>query len=153
MVFRVIAPLSAARFRQLWADKSLTKDTLPAVAGCSYDTLQKRAVAMGLPPRSPGRAKLGGLLFAEMWRAGVSATEMAAHFGASQTGVTRAALRLGLPGRGAGTQPLIGLSAFLELRLLRRMAVDRATEVARKPAAPAPIMVAKSAPVREVAHV
>lgn len=107
--------LSDARVRELWADPRLTKVTMPAKAGCCYNTLRVRARALGLPERHPGRSNLRGPLFEALWRAGVASSEIAGLLGAIEGSIGRAAARAGLPPRGnGGWRPKMSLAQFQE---------------------------------------
>lgn len=134
MVCRKITPVSNATIRALWLDPDARMDSIAARAGCSYDTVRNRALAMGLPPRTVLRDTTHfhrTPLFRAMWRAGVSAYAMARHYGVSQSAISRAAHKAGLPERKAGLQPPITLTGFVETLLAARMSAARAAELAR----------------------
>jgi hypothetical protein len=130
MVYRATTPLSNARIRALWADLSLTKDTMHLVAGCSYDTLRSRAKALGLGPRPVGqRPKLGGGVFEAMCLAGVRQREIAAHFGVSQSSVSHAIDRFGLDRAAIAAAPRLTLVEFYQMQLRKRAMRDRLSEL------------------------
>lgn len=121
--------LSDARVRELWPGTELTRRTVKALAGCSYETIRLRARALGLPARPTGRSKLRGPLFESLWRAGVSSREIARLFGAVEASVGVAAAGLGLPPRRRGGWcPLMTLAAFQERTLAAAMQARSARE-------------------------
>lgn len=122
MVHRVVV-LSDAKVRVLWADASATRYTLPALAGCSYDTLRRRARALGLGPRKTGgRLRFNRRLVRLMWLAGVSSYEIASAVECGQSSIIRAAQAMALPPRGPGFLVRLSLTEFCEVRLRIEMA-------------------------------
>lgn len=123
---------SAKEVRSHWADRELTLRQAAAALGMSVDALQARAVAMKLPPRKGGRREVirprqeGE--FRAMWRAGVSAREIAQHYSCSYFAVVNTAARLGLPARGTGFRPKLTRAKYLEVRLAVAMSALAASE-------------------------
>lgn len=99
MAYRNIR-VTDATVRKVWLDRSLTRYTMPAAAGCSYDTLRKRAAELGLPKRIAGRpvvADLTNLVF--LWNEGVPSRGIADTLGCDPSTVTKCAAKLGLARR------------------------------------------------------
>lgn len=130
MVCRAVS-LSNALVRELWLDASASKYTLPARAGCSYDTLRRRALALGLGPRrSGGRLRIDRSRLRLMWLAGVSAYQIGAALKCCQPNVIRAAQAMALPPRGPSFMASMTAAEFWAVEL--RLAM---TKVARETAA------------------
>lgn len=110
--------LSNALVRELWLDASANKYNLAARAGCSYDTLARRALALGLSPRRKGgRLRIDRRLVRVMWLANVSSYGISTAVGCSQSNVIRAAQAMALPPRGPGFVARLTLAEFRDLRL------------------------------------
>ena len=91
--------VSEAEFARLWRNKSLTLAEIgQRLGGVQYATVSARARRRGLPPRltGPAPAIQDDAEFCQMWRAGVSCTKIAAHFGVHVNTVDRHVRRLGL---------------------------------------------------------
>lgn len=134
MVCRTIRA-SAEAVRRAWLDSELTLAQAAASVGMAKDALQARAVVLGLPGRRMGRREVirprQEVDFADLWRAGVSARQIGAHFGCSYCAVVNTAARLQLPMRGAGYRPAMTLAAWAEGRMARALADCARTENAR----------------------
>lgn len=100
--------ISNAAIRKAWLDPDLTAGQAAAVVGLTRSNLWLRVKALGLPPRRPGRRETcpRGPEFVAMWRAGVRAADIAAHFGCHVLTVSRVAAELGLKKRRQGTKPV-----------------------------------------------
>lgn len=115
--------LSNALVRELWLDASANKYTLPARAGCSYDTLKRRAMDLGLAPRREGgRLRICRATVRLMWLAGVSSREIGIKVGCSQSNVIRAAQAMALPPRGPQFSATMTLVEYQAVRL--RLAME-----------------------------
>ena len=96
---------------RMWMDHIPTKDIADAI-GCSVVNVRKRALAMGLPPRSgmqggAGRVNLARVRKSQidqtalrmMWADGLSGREIGKAFGVSDSTIYEIAADLGLPQR------------------------------------------------------
>lgn len=129
--------IPAAAVRRVWLDLSLNGAQAAARLGLARVNLQKRAKALGLPPRPKGRRRVmqDADLFGRMWAAGVSLREMAAHFGCHPLSVSQRARDDGLTMRKAGGgqvgQTVAGFfAAEAEARLARDLAAAARAEQA-----------------------
>jgi len=96
--------LNLAAFARLWNNHDIPTNRIAAAMGITRQAVSWRAHRMGLPCRGKLRVKKHkpGLL-TELWLAGVSSKEIAAHFGmASHSSAIKAAKDLGLPHRERG---------------------------------------------------
>jgi hypothetical protein len=123
--------IPASLIRKLWQDPGLTRPQAARIAGLTVANLWRRAKKLGLPPRGEGGRPVSVSqedipLFRTMWRAGVSAADMAGHFGISRDTPLKMAVRLGEAPRGRARRP-ISLSQFLEAELARHLAIEAAT--------------------------
>ncbi len=98
------ARFDRAIFARLWNDHSIPTQRIAEAMGVTRQTVSWHAHQMGLPSRAGLRhRKADPALLREMWLAGVSAREIAEHFGmAHHACVVTAAKNLGLPGRVRG---------------------------------------------------
>jgi hypothetical protein len=130
-------------FRRAWAADGVPLRVLAQMMGVSPSAVSQRARTLALPPRRPGhKVRYDRALLAEMWRAGVCAREIAAHFGLqTRGGVYRIVHDEGLPRRQrqaglrpgrrtGGWAPAITVAEFLERRAAARMAAVARREVA-----------------------
>lgn len=97
---------SAAEFRRMWADNSLTLYQIGEKLAIHQSTVSQRANLLGLPPRNevitpikPHRKIHDPQLCLEMLRFGVSVAEICAHFGISASGLKSFRVRQGEPAR------------------------------------------------------
>lgn len=138
MVMRHIK-VRTADVRRVWGDTTIRLPEAAFSLGMSVDCLQDRAKALGLPQRSTGRREAirphMEKEFRVMWRAGVSARLIGAHFGCSYIAVRNAALRLGLAMRGYGYRPRMTLDGYVQARLGVAMKVQATSEAAVRRAA------------------
>ena len=116
--------IPAAAIRKAWLDQSLTTADAAYSVGLSRSNLWRRAKALDLPARKQGNrfVMLDERMFARMWRAGVSARELAAHFGYHFQTMSKMAGRLQLPRRREGGRQ-VGLSVaeYLETERCDRL--------------------------------
>ena len=103
---------SAADFRRMWADTSLTLHEIGKKLGIHQSTVSQRASAFGLPKRHdvippirPHRKIHDPQLCRDMLRFGVSVPEICAHFGITPSGLKSFRVRSGEPARKRGTHP------------------------------------------------
>lgn len=119
MVMRVIKA-AATDIKRAWLDTELTLPEAAASVGMSIDALQDRAAGLNLRARRTGRREVirphQEREFRLMWKAGVAAREIGAHFGCSYFAVVNTAARLALDMRGAGYRPKMTLSAYHETK-------------------------------------
>lgn len=121
----------------LW-QAMVTTEGIAKHLGVPDKAIHQAAVRLGLPPRNSSRWKcitleqyLAGVAekvaekrardeaeFAAMWRAGVSASDLAAHLGVNRSNVYARASRNGLKRCG----PKISLAEYLQQQLARRLA-------------------------------
>jgi hypothetical protein len=96
--------IPAARIREVWLDLSLTTQEAAETVGLKgRGPLQRRAKALGLPPRPKGRApSTDPEIFEPLWRAGVSLAEMAQVFDCHPMTIHHTSRRMNLPSRRAG---------------------------------------------------
>lgn len=117
--------LSAAEFKRLWQDPTLTTEEIGRRLGIHQTAVCKRATARGFAPRG-SMARIAILdtdLFREMWDAGVQIKDMARHFDVSGSNIKRTRQRLGLPNRTRGnSRSFLTLEQFHHDRLARQMA-------------------------------
>ena len=123
-----------ADIQRAWADVEVRLPEAAATLGMSVDCLQGRAQALGLPRRRTGRREVirphQEKEFRLMWRAGVAARQIGAHFDCSYFAVVNTAVRLELEARGAGFRARITLDAYREARLGIAMRASVAAEAA-----------------------
>ena len=92
--------IPAATIRRAWQDTSQSITECAEALGISRATLIRRAKLHGLPPRTNGRGPaIVGNEFKAMWRAGVYARDLAAHYECHHMTVCNTARRLNLPRR------------------------------------------------------
>lgn len=91
-------------FASLWNDHSIPTQRIADAMGISRQGVSWHAHHMGLPSRAKvRRRKADPVLLREMWLAGVSSAEIAAHFGMSHHScAVTAAKKIGLPRRERG---------------------------------------------------
>ncbi|GLS86663.1 winged helix-turn-helix domain-containing protein [Cypionkella aquatica] len=121
-----------ADIQRAWSNVEVLLPEAAANLGMSVDCLQDRAIALGLPQRRTGRREVirphQEKEFRLMWRAGVAARQIGAHFDCSYFAVVNTAVRLELEARGAGFRPRMTLSAYCEVRLGVAMRASVAAE-------------------------
>lgn len=122
----------------LWSRLDIPTERIAAALGVTRQGLSWKAKTLGLPPRTLNRApqkKLDDELFARMWMAGVSSTDMARHFGyAGRGALSKRRVLLGLPGRTrkrgcrkhGGWAETISLTQFLEMEMAEKLAARKA---------------------------
>jgi hypothetical protein len=132
-------------FIALWNNHSVPTERIAQALGVTRQAVSERARRLGLP----GRAKVRKLkhdpdLLREMWLAGVSSRDIAAHFGMSHHAcATNAARKAGLPRRergcsgtmNGGWKANLPISEFWERKLASRMRAVAARENATMRAA------------------
>ena len=125
-----------ADIRRAWSNVEVLLPETAATLGMSVDCLRDRAQALGLPQRRTGRREVirphQEREFRLMWRAGVAARQISAHFDCSYFAIINTAVRLDLQARGAGFRPRMTLSAYCEARLGIAMRASVAAESAHK---------------------
>lgn len=135
MVMRVVRAKSA-EIERAWCNSELRLPEAAAALGMSVDCLQDRAATLGLPARRTGPREVirphQEAEFRLIWRAGVSARQIADHFSCSYFAVVNTARRLGLAMRGTGFKPRMTLSAYCEARIAVAMRVRVKNEAAVK---------------------
>lgn len=91
-------------FAQLWANPNIPTKRIADAMGITRQGVSWHAKHMGLPSRAKLRLrKHDPALLAEMWLAGVSSAQIAAHFGmAHHSSAINAARKAGLPHRKRG---------------------------------------------------
>lgn len=96
--------VNLAAFQKLWANPKVTIQRIADAMGITRQAVGQRAKALGLPSRGHLRQiKHEPALLAEMWAAGVSTEEIAAHFGmAHRACASKAARNANLPKRARG---------------------------------------------------
>lgn len=127
--------MSVAEFRRMWEDRSITVQQMgEMLGGISPQAVASRARKRGLADRTyrrgDSRRKIDVAEFREMWAFGVSAREIAAHFGISEAGVKVAVARYDLPrrqGRSA-CRPLRTVADFRAEQMRQRMCETAAAE-------------------------
>lgn len=125
--------ISSAEFAALWADHSITRAEIGRRVNLCEKAVTKRAVALGLPLRGQGSKKpslkpADEPLFRDLWRAGVSAAEIAERFGFKYRTVANTCARLKLPKRPPGQRPKMTMAQYRETLLGRAMARAAAIE-------------------------
>lgn len=128
-------------FAKLWANHSIPTARIAEAMGITRQGASWHAHRMGLPSRAKLRlTKHDPVLLAEMWNAGVSTDEIAAHFGMAHNSCAgNAARRLGLPPRVRGASGKhnggwvgnLPIAAFFEQKLAARMAETARIEQAQ----------------------
>jgi len=93
-----------ATFARFWNCHTISTEEIAQFLGCTRQAVGWRARRLGLPSRAKVRKKLiRDDELRTMWLAGVSSTDIAAHFGmASRSCVSRAVMLAGLPRRVRG---------------------------------------------------
>lgn len=107
--------ISQAAIRRAWFDMSQNTGEAASSLGITRCTLQRRAVALGLPPRPNGRRST--IMprvdqFRALWALGVGLRDLGAHFGLKPGTVSQRAMRMGLPPR-QGERPRMTLAQAL----------------------------------------
>ncbi|MGX1352484.1 hypothetical protein AB7M49_006093 [Bradyrhizobium elkanii] len=95
-------PQRTERFKQLWADESLTLRQIAKAIGLAYDTsVAHRAVELGLPARHPRNAwtELENERLRQLWAKGYRPKRIGKILGRPAHSVTGHATRIGLPRR------------------------------------------------------
>jgi hypothetical protein len=113
----MIGRITRAEFERLWRDPAMSTSRIAESCGfISTESIRYHAKAMGLPHRASGPARrFDTALSDEMWMAGVSVAEMAAHLQIGQDTI-RARVRSGkVPPRDGVLRPLT-LQDFMAAR-------------------------------------
>ncbi|WP_333826877.1 hypothetical protein [Pararhodobacter sp.] len=123
-------------FAALWNNHAIPTRRIADALGVTPSAVSKRAQSMGLPKRGKVRnRKVDPELLREMWLAGVSAKEIAAHFGVSHLSCASwPSQQAGLPkrkrgpsgGMNGGWQANLPIAVFWEQRAATAMAADAA---------------------------
>ncbi len=131
---KVKREVDAETFARLWNCHRISTDEIAQWLGMTRQGVSWRARAMGLPSRVKVRRKLTrDAELRELWMAGVSTRDIAAHFGmAERSCASRAARLAGLPGRTRGNGDgkrggwvgTISMDDFLQMKLAERMKRD-----------------------------
>lgn len=85
----------------VWATRTISVKSIADKLGVSENRLREKAFSLGLPRRGNNSPPRGStVVFTAMWKAGVSRTDIAKHFGYAFVSTVRARCRkLGLPTR------------------------------------------------------
>ncbi|MCB5411803.1 hypothetical protein [Pseudogemmobacter faecipullorum] len=126
--------VTRAEFARLWHDMSLKMDDLAAALGISAKAVQMRAKARGLPSRSVLRGAARDHFdseFPALWVFGVTAEEIALHYGVTVAAVHMKAHRMGMSAAGRGIsrhRPGRTIADYREFQLAAAMARTAAAE-------------------------
>lgn len=126
--------ISAAEFRRLWCDSTMSTDEIGRHLGITGQAVRTRAKIRALPPRKPGvRSIIGAKAEArirELWAANVMAIGIAQDLGIARDTANNHIGRLCLPPR--PRRGLITLAEFREQEVARRMACAAQAEHQRR---------------------
>ena len=124
--------VTMAEFKRLWDDLSLSLGDIGERLGITEQAVSLRGRRRGFPPRGwpveKLRRSIDEALFADMWRAGVSVSDICGHFGIAESTMRHNRDRLGLETRGnCGRFRSISLAEFWDSRTAEAMKAEAAT--------------------------
>lgn len=120
--------VARTEFTALWQDSATPIRVIAAHYGMCPDSIRRRAVMLGLPPRGP-YIKPPHItpdqceFFRAAWAMGCGIEDMAAHFDVTARTISNTVARLGLEKRGGGKRPKATIA-----KILAKMAQIRAND-------------------------